>query len=389
MRKAPMTNKNINVIQLPSKQPTYFDSRYTMVSTESKNGMHNPTIPLDRPVDIRTILAPVQTGLRAVETKLKTIDSDLFAPLAGAFMELIDSGGKRMRPALALMAAQFNGELSGPIEQTEKYERVLSIAAAVEMLHTATLVHDDVIDGALLRRGSPTLNAQWNGGTTVLAGDYLFGQAAHFAAETGNMRVIEIFNDTLNVMVEGELNQIFDRFNYEQEKDSYYNRIYAKTASLFCAATEPAGVLSDVSDNLVKELRDFGYNLGMAFQIVDDILDFTGDDRTLGKPAGSDLRQGSLTLPFFYYYREQKNPQALVDYLKTRRAEADKAGEDIWSDTVANLVVKIRASDAIESARQEALDFLGKAQQNLIGLPDNIYKQSMLDLCSFVVQRTY
>lgn len=384
-----MTNKNSNVIQLASKQPSYFNNSYTILSsnlsTESNNGMRNHSMLPEKPVDIRTILAPVQTGLEAVEAKLKAIDSDLFAPLAGAFRELIDSGGKRMRPALALMAAEFNG----PIRHTENYERVLSIAAAVEMLHTATLVHDDVIDGALLRRGSPTLNAQWNGGATVLAGDYLFGQAAHFAAKTQNMRVIGIFNDTLNVMVQGELNQIFDRFNYEQEKESYYNRIYAKTASLFCAATEPAGVLSGVSEDLVQELRDFGYNLGMAFQIVDDILDFTGDERTLGKPAGSDLRQGSLTLPFFYYYREQADPTALVSHLKERRTAADTAGEQVWTDTVSELVIKVHASDAIESARQEALDFLGKAQQNLIVLPDNVYKQSMLDLCSFVVQRTY
>jgi len=347
--------------------------------------MCDSTLISDTPTDINTILLPVRSGLQAVEAKMKAIDSDLFSPLANAFMDLISSGGKRMRPALALMSAEFNG----PIKGTPNYERVLLIAAAVEMLHTATLVHDDVIDGALLRRGSPTLNAQWNGGTTVLAGDYLFGQAAHFAAETQNMRVIEIFNDTLSVMVQGELNQIFDRFNYEQEKESYYNRIYAKTASLFCAATEPAGVLSGVPDEFVKELRDFGYNLGMAFQIVDDILDFTGDDTTLGKPAGSDMRQGSLTLPFFYYYNQQDNPDALVKELKDRRSYADQHGEEVWTETVADIVVKVRASDAIKLARQEALDFLDKAQQNLILLPDNTYKQSMLDLCSFVVQRTY
>lgn len=380
-----MSNKNSDVTQFASKQTSYAAANYGLPQTESTSGMLESTLIPEKSTDIRTILSPVQSGLQAVEAKMRAIDSDLFFPLASAFMDLIGRGGKRMRPALALMAAEFNG----PIKGTPNYERVLSIASAVEMLHTATLVHDDVIDGAMLRRGSPTLNAQWNGGTTVLAGDYLFGQAAHFAAETQNMRAIEIFNDTLNVMVEGELNQIFDRFNYEQEKESYYNRIYAKTASLFCAATEPAGVLSGLPDEMVKQLRDFGYNLGMAFQIVDDILDFTSDDSTLGKPAGSDMRQGSLTLPFFYYYRELDNPQALVTELKARRLQADKSGEEIWTEMVADIVVKIRASDAIESARQEALNFLGKAQQNLYVLPDNIYKQSMLELCSFVVQRTY
>lgn len=380
-----MSKRNSDIVQFASKQPPYVTGDFGLLRTEKKNGMRDSTLISDTPADINTILLPIRSGLQAVEAKMKAIDSALFSPLANAFMDLIGSGGKRMRPALALMAAEFNG----PIKDTPNYERVLLIASAVEMLHTATLVHDDVIDGALLRRGSPTLNAQWNGGATVLAGDYLFGQAAHFAAETQNMRVIEIFNDTLSVMVQGELNQIFDRFNYEQEKESYYNRIYAKTASLFCAATEPAGVLSGVSDEFVKQLHGFGYNLGMAFQIVDDILDFTGDDSTLGKPAGSDMRQGSLTLPFFYYYREQSDPDAFVTQLKERRSHADKYGEDVWTETVADIVIKVRASDAIESARQEALDFLGKAQQNLILLPDNIYKQSMLDLCSFVVQRTY
>lgn len=373
------------MVQFAPKQSPYVTGDYGLLRTENKNGMRDSTLTSDTPVDIHTILLPIQPGLQAVEAKMKAIDSALFSPLANAFMDLIGSGGKRMRPALALMAAEVNG----PIKDTPNYERVILMASAVEMLHTATLVHDDVIDGALLRRGSPTLNAQWNGGTTVLAGDYLFGQAAHFAAETQNMRVIEIFSDTLNVMVQGELNQIFDRFNYEQEKESYYNRIYAKTASLFCAATEPAAILSGASDECVKQLRDFGYNLGMAFQIVDDILDFTGDDSTLGKPAGGDMRQGSLTLPFFYYYREQSDPNALVTLLKERRSQADKHGEDVWTETVADIVVKVRASDAIESARQEALDFLGKAQRNLLALPDNVYKQSMLDLCSFVVQRTY
>ena len=250
-------------------------------------------------VEFGSLLVPVRSGLQQVETKMKTVDDSVFAPLASAFLELIGSGGKRLRPTLALLTAQL---IDAPADN-QIDDAVIALAAAVEMLHTSTLVHDDVIDGALLRRGAPTLNANWNGGATVLAGNYMFGTAAHFAAETGVPRVIRLFADTLRVIVDGELRQLAARNQYEQEKAGYYERIYAKTASLFCAATEGAAILTGMSETVIRQLRDFGYNFGMAFQIVDDILDFTGDESTLGKPAGSDLRQGTLTLPFFYYLR--------------------------------------------------------------------------------------
>ncbi len=337
------------------------------------------------PVNISTIFQPVQDGLKLAEKKMKAVDSTLFAPLSNALIDLIGSGGKRVRPALALLCS----ELNGPLKDPHIYQSSLAVAASVEMLHTASLVHDDVIDGALLRRGSPTLNAQWSGGSTVLAGNYMFGRAASLSAETGNMQIINIFTDTLNIMVRGELNQIHDRFNFGQPRDNYYQRIYAKTASLFCAATEPAAILAGFAPPAVAELRDFGYNLGMAFQIVDDILDFSGDEKTLGKPAGSDLRQGTLTVPFFYFLQRQPNPDKLIAQLKEKQELSYRQGEEVWFDTVDQLVEDIRKDDGIESARQEAYDFLKRAQDNLISLPDSVYRQSLIDLGTFVVQRTY
>ena len=337
------------------------------------------------PIDVGKLLEPVRFGLQRVETKMKTVDSSLFAPLANAFLDLIGSGGKRLRPALALMAAEFNGSLQG----TPAYETVIALASSVEMLHTATLVHDDVIDNALLRRGSPTLNAIWSGGSTVLAGNYMFGSAARFSAETQNTRVILNFSETLKIIVDGELRQLLDRNNYAQEKNAYYQRIYAKTASLFCAATEGAAILSGLPDAAVQQLHDYGYNLGMAFQIIDDILDFTGNETTLGKPAGSDLRQGTLTLPFFYFLRNHPNPTALVTLLEEKHSQAELGDALIWQQTVTQLVADVCASDAIEAARQEAQNFLERAQASLATLPDNVYKQSMMRLCDFVVQRTY
>jgi len=331
------------------------------------------------------LLALVGPGLRLVETKMKGVDSDVFAPLANAFLDLIGSGGKRLRPALALMAAKVDGATPTDMDSAT----VVALAAAVEMLHTATLVHDDVIDSALLRRGAPTLNAIWNGGSTVLAGDYMFGSAALFSAQTQNLQVIRLFSDTLKIIVDGELRQLRDRYNYEQEKSAYYQRIYAKTASLFCAATQGAAILAGFADADVTRLRDYGYYFGMAFQIMDDVLDFTSNAATLGKPAGSDLLQGTLTLPFFYYLRQHPNPADVITHLEEQRSRADAEGAAIWRSTVAGLVGELQASTAAAEARQEALDFLTQAKAALAPFPMSPYKESMLGLCDFALQRNY
>ena len=339
-----------------------------------------------QPVDIKQLLAPVQPALQQVEAKMKAVDAVILAPLANAFLDLIGSGGKRLRPALALLSAGMQGNhLTQPVQS-----QVLALAAAVEMLHTATLVHDDVIDGALLRRGSPTLNALWSRGSTVLAGKYMFGTAAHFSAETANLRVIRLFSDTLKVIVDGELHQLQDRYNFDQAKDAYYQRIYAKTASLFCAATEGAAILAGFSETVIQQLRDYGYYFGMAFQIMDDVLDFTSDEMTLGKPAGSDLLQGTLTLPFFYFLQQQPDAAALVAHLQSQRHLADdEETPAIWQSSVAQLVQALRQSTAVEAARAEALHLLDQARATLHDLPPTPSKTSLLGLCDFVVQRRY
>lgn len=339
---------------------------------------------LRTPQNVQQLLGPVQGGLRAVEQKMKTVETSLFAPLADAFVELIGSGGKRLRPALALLTAQLLPSTNGE----DRQRKLVALSAAVEMLHTATLVHDDVIDGALLRRGAPTLNATWGQGQTVLAGDYMFARAAHFSAETENVRVINLFSETLKIIVDGELRQLYARNEYEQERENYYQRIYAKTASLFSAATESAAILYGLRESQIQQLKEFGYHFGMAFQIVDDVLDFTSDENTLGKPAGSDLRQGTLTLPFFYYLRSHPQPQSVINRLVSAREEAENGDEDRLYQEVRQVVHDIRQSDAIDAARDEAIDFLDRAALNLVDFPDSRAKESLLGLCAFVVQRT-
>ena len=353
------------------------------------------------PQDASALLAPVRGGLEQVEEKMKSVDADVFAPLANAFLELIGQGGKRLRPALALLAAglqdghhevnnsrpKVDGMPAAP-DEDRRPGTLIALAAAVEMLHTATLVHDDVIDGSLLRRDAPTLNASWSAGATVLAGDYMFARSAKFAAETGNVRVITIFSNTLRVIVDGEMRQLSDRNDFRQDRQAYYERIYAKTASLYSAATEAAAVLVGLPQDRVQALKSFGYQFGMAFQIVDDILDFVGTDATLGKPVGSDLRQGTLTLPFLYYLRELPQPQKVVSRLLQARERADAGDPGILSATVEEIVQAVRASGAIEASHQEALGFLDHAVHDLAPFNDNLCQRSLLGLCAFVVQRT-
>ncbi|MCB0063880.1 MAG: polyprenyl synthetase family protein [Caldilineaceae bacterium] len=350
-----------------------------------------------QPVAVQQLLAPVQAKLHQVEQKMKEVDSAIFAPLANAFLDLIGSGGKRLRPALALLTAGAAGVLpaadasaNAPSGDNGVEQGVIALAAAIEMLHTATLVHDDVIDGALLRRGAPTLNATWSGGSTVLAGNYMFGTAALFAAETADLRVIHLFSDTLEVIVTGELNQLRARYHFDQPKEIYYERIYAKTASLFCAATKGGALLAGLADEAVEAMRQYGYYLGMAFQIIDDVLDFTSDEATLGKPAGSDLLGGTLTLPFFYYAQQQPDPaQYLADLLALHNQADAEEDVSLWQTQINQIVAGVRNGSAITQAYAEADHFLTKAHEALTVLPPSIYRESLHGLCDFVVQRRY
>lgn len=336
-------------------------------------------------VEIGKVLQPIQMGLAQVEAKMKNVEQSLFAPLAHAFVDLIGSGGKRLRPTLALLASQVRAEQS----DSPTFPQIIALAASVEMLHTATLVHDDVIDGALLRRGAPTLNAQWNRGATILAGNFMFARAAHFAAETNNPRVIRIFANTLETIVNGELVQLSARHDFGQDKAGYYQRIYAKTASLFAAATEAGAVLAGLVEAEVQALRAYGHNLGMAFQIVDDILDFTGSDATLGKPAGSDLRGGTVTLPFFYYLQSHPEAEQLIEQMLEAYGAANDGDSSQWESLISQIVRELRTSPAVEAASREAEAFLDLARANIAGFPDSPYLRAMVELCDFVVQRTY
>jgi geranylgeranyl pyrophosphate synthase len=323
------------------------------------------------------LLEPLKSDLERVEQKMQEPVHPDYPQLTAVLHLLLDSGGKRLRPALALLA--------GDLYRADP-EKLVALAASVEMLHTATLVHDDLIDGALLRRGNDTLNAQWSPGATVLTGDFLFARSAALAAETDNVRVMAIFADTLMTICTGELRQIFERRELprlESEQDwqaaleRYDQRIFAKTASLFAAATEAAAVLGDAPSVHVTALRDYGHLLGTGFQIMDDVLDFRGDQEVLGKPVGSDLREGIVTLPVLYYV------QAHPDDGRVPTVVRDASDDSL----VREVVEAIRESGAVDQATERARGFIAKSKDALAPLPDSEPRTIMLDLADYVIAR--
>ncbi|HEX9075847.1 MAG TPA: polyprenyl synthetase family protein [Anaerolineae bacterium] len=321
-------------------------------------------------MDINLILSPIQSELQAVEVRLREAIHVDFEPLANVFESLIGSGGKRIRPALSVLSTKFH--------QTDP-DKALTLAVATELVHAATLIHDDLIDKSPLRRGSPTINTRWSGTATVLAGDFLLARAADIAASLDNFRVMRIFARTLMDICDGEIRQDFGGARWPPNQEAYYRHIDSKTASLFIACTESGAILSGAPEAEILALRDFGHNLGRAFQIADDILDFTADQSALGKPVGSDLRQGTLTLPVFYFIEQERQASQLEDALQKEERDGAEMNE---------LIDSIRHSPAIEASKSEARRFVRQAQERLAILPENLYRRALSDLANYVVERT-
>ena len=315
-----------------------------------------------------SFLIPVQEDIRAVETLMRSQADEHHPDLNTALDLLLSSGGKRIRPSITLLIGKMLGA---------SRDRLITLSAAIELLHTATLVHDDLIDGSLLRRGMATLNSQWSPGATVLTGDFLFARAAVLAADTKSIPVMKIFSNTLSVIVNGEITQLFAS-RCKVSREDYFKRIYAKTASLFETSACTAAMISPVDENTVDAMRNYGYQIGMAFQIVDDILDFTGDQSTVGKPVGSDLRQGLITLPALIYIENQPNdPDAQALY----------NGECLNDDQINRLVSSIHNSKAVQISLDEACNYVQLALNVIRRQPNNPLRKSLEELAEYIVQR--
>jgi geranylgeranyl pyrophosphate synthase len=289
--------------------------------------------------------------------------------LSDALDEIVSSGGKRVRPTIVI--------LIGLMLQADM-DRITTLAAAIEMLHTATLVHDDLIDRSDVRRGNPTLNSRWSSGATVLTGDYLFARAANLAANTGSLQVIDLFSSTLMTIVNGEITQMFGKESADLFQ-SYLDRIYAKTASLFEVAAEGTAIISETSEEIIGNMRLFGYNLGLAFQIVDDILDICGDEERIGKPIASDLRQGLITLPTLYFLEESVEENSLRNRIQNQQL----SGSEI--DLMAE---KICASEAIPRSIQKSESYIEAAKSYLESIPPSEARDALLDVADYVIART-
>ena len=314
------------------------------------------------------LYGPVHDDIHEVEMLLQSVAPAEFPFLARMVEHVLEAGGKRVRPGLALLSGKLG---------TYNLDLLVPLAASIELLHSATLVHDDVIDAAATRRGRATANALVDNAATVMVGDFMFAHAAELVARTGNIDVIRLFARTLMEIATGELHQDMSAYSYGQSTLEYFNRIAGKTASLFATAAQGGAMIGGVAPDRIAALRTYGENLGMAFQIVDDILDFTGDEAELGKPAGSDLMQGTLTLPALLLVERNPTKNPVKQYFAGRRK----------AESLRRALAMIRESDVLDESQRVAEDFRDRAIAALTPLPASEPRDTLIELAYWTTQR--
>jgi len=319
------------------------------------------------PLRLIPVLEPIRPEMERVEGVLREALAEVEEPLGAALRRVLEDG-KRLRPAMVVLTGLT---FAAPLEPFYR------LAAAVDMLHAATLIHDDLVDVSPLRRGQQTLHTAWPWEASVLAGDYLLAQATSLVADLGQARVLRVFGAALRTMCAGEIREVLVTQGRHNSREDYYSSIEAKTAALFAASAEMGGLLAGAEEAQVAALRRFGREFGMAFQIVDDVLDLTGDEAQLGKPAGSDLRQGLVTLPVLCYLERAEGESLVSGVLAGERDE----------ERVRGAIEAIRASGAIEAALEEARVYVVRSQEALAGLPDNAARRMLGALAEYVVER--
>ncbi len=286
---------------------------------------------------------------------------------------LVEAGGKRLRPLLVLLTANALG-------YPAKGKQHLDLAAIIEFIHTATLLHDDVVDISSMRRGRLTANAKWGNAPSVLVGDFLYSRAFQMMVAIRNMDIMQLLSDTTNTISEGEVQQLVNANDPSVSEENYLNVIYKKTGALFEAACETSAVLSDASDEQRQALKRYGYHLGLAFQLVDDALDYEGDAEALGKNVGDDLAEGKPTLPLIFAMREGDEEQRGIIEKAIREGGLDQL------DTIVDIVKRSGALEyTADSARQQA----DLAIEQLVHLPESPYKQAMVELAEFSIGRNH
>ena len=311
---------------------------------------------------------PVKERLEKVNDALTEMAEKKHPFLARLLDHTFSTPGKNIRPAITLLASNFYPHDE---RNTEK------MATGVELLHIASLIHDDTVDGAMLRRGKMTISSLWGPKAAVLAGDYIFAASATLVCDTGNIRVIRRFAETIMELSSGELQEMAETYNPEQSMRGYLVRIYNKTASLFTTAAESGAILSGAPEACSQSMRSYGHNLGMAFQVVDDILDLDGTEEEIGKPIGSDLANGVVTLPTLIAMQLRSCCDAV------KRVLANPDDEDLMKEVVS----LIQNESVLEESYEFASRYCEKALANLSGLPPCSSRDSLEELVSHVKVR--
>jgi len=322
-------------------------------------------------MDLAPILALTRTDREAVDREIdRRLNSDVaLINQLGAY--IIHSGGKRLRPLLVILAARALGYTG---------DKHVALAAIIEFIHTATLLHDDVVDASAMRRGQSTANSVWGNEASVLTGDFLYSRAFEMMVDVGSMRVMEILAKTTNTIAEGEVLQLLHCHDPAVTEENYLRVIYSKTAKLFEAAARLGAVISGQPQVVEEAMAKYGMHLGTAFQLIDDVLDYSADSKTLGKNVGDDLAEGKPTLPLLYALRTGNDAQRQL-----LRAAIEKGG----LEHIEAVVGAIESTGANAYTARKAEDAARCATEALAAIPESPYKQALLDLARFSVHRTY
>ncbi|BAU09630.1 solanesyl diphosphate synthase [Leptolyngbya sp. NIES-3755] len=318
-----------------------------------------------------SLFSPVEADLRLLAENLKNLIGARHPILYAAAEHLFSAGGKRIRPAIVLLVARAT--MRGQ-EITQRHRRLAEIT---EMIHTASLVHDDVIDESEMRRGLPAVHSRFSTQVAVLAGDFLFAQSSWYLANLENIEVIKLLSEVIKDFAEGEIQQGLLRFDTGLTIESYLEKSYYKTASLIANSSKAAALLSEASDTEAQKLYQYGRHLGLAFQVVDDIFDFTSSSEGLGKPAGSDLKSGNLTAPVLYALEEKPYLEELIDR------------EFAQEDDLEQALALVRDSQGIQRAKDLATYHAKAAIDYLSDLPPSDSRQALIKLADYVLNRSY
>jgi len=322
-------------------------------------------------VNIASLYAPIDADMRAVDAVVRTRLHSEVALVRQVAEYIISAGGKRMRPALVLLSAGACGYAG-----TRHHE----LAAVVEFIHTATLLHDDVVDESSLRRGRDTANAVFGNPASVLVGDFLYSRAFQIMVGVGSMRVMQVLADATNTIAEGEVLQLMNCRNADIEVDAYLQVIRYKTAKLFEAAGRLGAILGNAVPDVEEAMAGYGTHIGTAFQLIDDVLDYSGQEAETGKHLGDDLAEGKPTLPLIHVIQKGSPQQAALV-----RAAIENASSESFADVLA----AVRSSGALDAARHHGIEEAAMAKAALAPLPDSNFKETLLQLADFAVQRSF